>query len=128
MELHDSKIVAWTLADGRLVIRLDAYVHVSLGRPGVDAGTGWEQRVELVLEGAVLGVATAEAPLWITEGMVATAAGELALLPVPLELGGPVRLDLAGAGGRLAATGSAMSLSPAGEPRFVERVSGAPAG
>ncbi|HWB58384.1 MAG TPA: hypothetical protein VG733_02790 [Chthoniobacteraceae bacterium] len=44
IELHDSKLVAVSWADGVAVVMLSpAIVHRSEGRPGVDAGTVWWQ-------------------------------------------------------------------------------------
>lgn len=40
IELHDSAVTARRRRGGRVVLHLDAYVHVSDGEPGVDPGSG----------------------------------------------------------------------------------------
>ena len=131
--LQESKLLAWKLDGQRLTVRLDAYIHVSQGQPGVDAGTAWEQAVELVLEAAAIDQAPAAAPLWLLEATVALGAApgapladgsSTALLALPLEHAGQVRLSLAGEGGRLLATGQGLTSTALGEPRFVERFAG----
>ena len=47
VELHDSKITSIVDSDYTVVVELHAYIHQSLGRPGVDQGTGWTQKVRL---------------------------------------------------------------------------------
>ena len=54
IELHDSSVTAIRMEGSDVVIDLDAYVHVSEGAPGIDAGTGWTQRVRMtVCDGVV---------------------------------------------------------------------------
>ena len=38
VELHDSKLRSWEAVGSRISLRLDAYVHASLGEPGVATG------------------------------------------------------------------------------------------
>ena len=123
--LCESKLVSWSLAAGRLTLRLDAYLHVSQGQPGFDAGTAWEQPVELVLTGVEVQRAPAEAPLWLTGGAISLDGGPgLALLPLPLEHAGVARLVLEGESDRLEAAGLGLTAKALGEPRFVERFAG----
>ena len=124
--IGESKLVSWSLAAGRLTVRLDAYLHVSQGQPGVDAGTAWEQPVELVLTGVEVQRAPAEAPSWLTGGTVELGGGPgLALIPLPLEHAGAARLRLEGESDRFEAAGLGLTVIALGEPRFVERFSGA---
>ena len=55
-ELHDSELaVLWyEQNDEAILIFRWLYVHESEGRPAVDAGVGWFQRAELVIENASL--------------------------------------------------------------------------
>jgi hypothetical protein len=124
MELHDSKLLRWELRGADLVARLDAYVHVSLGVPGEDAGTGWSQELELVVRGARVSEEPRELPMWIADGVIRAAGEALLLVPVPLEGKAAVEVTLAGAEGRLAVSGAGVSLTAAGQPRFVERFDG----
>ena len=55
IELHDSKLVAVSWADGVVVVMLSpACVHRSEGRPGVDAGTVWRQSAMFTMTDAVV--------------------------------------------------------------------------
>ncbi len=123
--LHDSKVLA-VIREGRgLRIRLAAYVHVSVGLPGIDAGTGWAQELDLVLGEASLTAAPAEGTLWISEGQVAIDGTPLRLLPLELRRAGRVRMELAGAEGRLFAEAASISIATRGDPEFVEKFAGA---
>ena len=120
--LRESKLMSWKLLGTDLILRLDGYVHASLGVPGQDQGTGWSQELTLVVHGAHILEEPRELPLWISGG-AATIAGEpLALLPVPFDEQLPLVLRLEGAAETLAASGSGLTLAAIGEPRFVERV------
>jgi hypothetical protein len=126
MALHDSKLLRWELRGTDLVARLDAYVHVSLGVPGKEKGTGWSQELSLLVRNArVADEAPRELPLWITGGSVEVAGENLILVPVPLETAAAVRVELAGSGGTLAVSGDGLTLTALGEARFVERFEGA---
>ena len=121
LELHDSKVLS-VVADGAAVrILLDAYVHVSTGKPGRDAGTGWSQEVALVVA-----FGTVHEPhdgaLWILDGEATLDGVPAGLLPLPLAVEGAVGLTLAGAEGRLRVSGRGLTVVEQGEPVFVEKV------
>jgi hypothetical protein len=119
--LGDSKVLQLTFTSSSLRIVLDAYVHVSQGKPGFDAGTGWSQQLQLVLGAAELLERPAALPLWLSAGAV---DGDQGLLPVPLQRPGPVQLLLEGAEGRLQARGEGLAVEELSEPVFVERFAG----
>jgi hypothetical protein len=126
--LAESKVSAVSLEGGVARVRLDALVHVSQGRPGTDAGTSWEQPVEVVLQGAVLEERPPELPLWLEGGSLTLggAQGEgAALVAVPLSFAGEVRLHLWAGTARLSLRGSGLSVEEKGSARFVERFEGA---
>jgi hypothetical protein len=125
IELHNSKLLRWELRGADLMARLDAYVHVSLGVPGEDQGTGWSQEVELLLRNVSVEEKPRELPLWIAGGTILVAGDALELLPIPFEAGARISLQLWGAEGKLAASGDALTLTALGEARFVERFEGA---
>jgi hypothetical protein len=54
VELHDSELaVLWFEHNEEAILIFSSlYVHESEGKPGIDDGTGWFQRAELVIEGA----------------------------------------------------------------------------
>jgi len=82
IECHDSTLLSVTL--GRdLQLELSAYVHVSEGEPGRDAGTGWEQEFELVLTDAVV-EETPPGSVEITDGRIEVDEQVFAgLIPLP---------------------------------------------
>ena len=55
IEIHDSVIDAITNVDGKAVLYSSSvYIHKSLGKPGVDPGTGWVQRAKLTIVDAII--------------------------------------------------------------------------
>ena len=126
--LAESKLVS-VAAEGETVrVLLDALVHVSQGLPGVDGGTSWEQQVELAFEQAVIDRHPGELPLWLEGGGLAQggpASPEAALVAVPQQLAGEVRLHLWAAGAQLIVRGRGLSVEEQGAARFVERFEGA---
>jgi hypothetical protein len=122
VELHDSKLVSWEARGTSLVLRLDGYVHSSLGVPGEDQGTGWSQVLELAVSEASVSCEPRELPLWISSGAVEISGRMLLLLPLPLEEAGAVALRFEGAGGTLAVSGAGLTLTALGEAVFVECV------
>ncbi len=47
IEIHDSTLQRIDIHGDALAVTVDAYIHRSPGRPGVDRGTGWSQLVQL---------------------------------------------------------------------------------
>ena len=47
VEIHDSTIVSIAQHVDKIIVELDAIVHRSNGRPGIDSGTVWKQSVRL---------------------------------------------------------------------------------
>jgi hypothetical protein len=121
-ELHDSKVLSVTDDDGTVRALLSAYVHVSTGEPGRDAGTGWSQDIELVLTCAAVESRPAELPMWITDGSLSVGTARAVLLPLPLDTAGDVRLVLIGSEGTLTVRAAAVVAVPKGEAIFIERV------
>ena len=125
--LAESKLTSVTVEGGRIKVLLDALVHVSQGRPGVDGGTSWEQPVELSFEDAALEEEPAALPLWLEGGALAQGgpeSAEAALVAVPSTLAGEVRLRLWSEGGRLSVRGRGLAVGEKGSARFVERFGG----
>jgi hypothetical protein len=120
--LQESKLLRWSWRGADLLLRLDGYVHVSLGAPGQDQGTAWSQELELLLRNARVLEEPRELPLWISEGALDKDSALLLLLPVPFEERGSMLLKLAGAEGALVASGDGLGVSAVSEPRFIERV------
>lgn len=56
VELNDSMIVSINQHGDTIIVELDAIVHRSNGRPGIDSGTVWKQSVRLTFSrGKILG-------------------------------------------------------------------------
>jgi hypothetical protein len=124
IELHDTKVLWWRAEGSILRIRLDAYVHVSSGEPGLDPGTGWSQEVDVVVQNASIVAVPSETSLWITRGSVEVEGSLQDGLPLPFDASGAIRIEWTGAEGRLAVSGSGLSVIPLDEPRFVEKFPG----
>jgi hypothetical protein len=125
--LGESKLTSVSVEGGRVRVLLDALVHVSQGRPGLDSGTSWEQPVALSMEqGAVEGLPAA-LPLWLEGGALVLGPGEgegSALVAVPQAFAGEVVLHLLADGARLTVRGRGLSVEEHGSARFVERFAG----
>lgn len=121
IELHDSKVLSVTEQGGAVHVRLDAYLHVSSGDPGRDAGTGWSQEVELVIANGAIRESP-QGTLWILDGRITVDGAELDLLPLPLEEKGDIVIALSGHEGRLSVSGRGIAVVEKGEPVFVEKV------
>lgn len=70
IELHDSRMTRIRSEGSAVVLELNAYIHVSDGIPGVDAGTGWRQPIRMTIEGAVVRKDFEGEGLWITDGTI----------------------------------------------------------
>jgi hypothetical protein len=125
LELHDSTVIALRAEGDDVVLELDAYIHVSDGEPGVDAGTGWSQPVRFTVRAGVVRRDFDGDSLSITDGAVRIGARVLDnMLPLALDEIGAVAVELVGSEGRLTVTGAALRIEPTGAAVFVERVPG----
>ena len=123
MEFHDSRILSMRRDGADLRIRVSAYIHVSEGEPGRDAGTGWIQEMDLVLSDVQVHSAPAQETGDISTGRVRV--GDRTLeneLPLPFDHAGEVRLELETLGGQLTVVATRLAALEIGEPRFVEDV------
>jgi len=86
IELHDSKVEAITNLNGTIVVHFSsAYLHRSEGSPGVDAGTGWTQAVEMLFESAQISGRAPEFPCEIWNGEFAVEGrGQQGLISIPV--------------------------------------------
>lgn len=127
IELHDSVLAYVNQGGGRIEIGLGpAYIHKSVGVPGIDAGTGWVQNATIVLNGASVEGQIPDIPCDLSDGTLvigeATSRNEL---PVPLDQRGQIALTLEPMrGGRLVFRGEQIAITLLGEPKYVEPFSG----
>jgi len=69
IEIHDSELKTVTVTDGNVVLELSpAYIHMSDGRPGIDAGTGWLQNAVIRVRGGELVGSINELPCTLWDG------------------------------------------------------------
>lgn len=115
IELHDSTLAAMRREDDVLVLELrPAYVHRD--------GAGWSQDADLRLSDAADMTAPIHLPLAMRGGALETPHGAFdGLLPVPLEISGPVRFacELVSAA-RIDSAAGALRIELPGEARFIE--------
>jgi hypothetical protein len=121
IELHDTTVLSVTTTEGNVIIDASAYVHASLGRPGIDAGTGWSQPARFtVFEGCVVRRHDGDS-LWVTDGVITV--GEQVfdnIVPAAKEAEVDVKLVFSGAEGVLEVVGVGLRVEVTGEARFVE--------
>jgi hypothetical protein len=125
IEIHDSDVDAVSNVDGKVVLCFPCvYIHKSLGRPGVDPGTGWVQKARLTIAD---GIIKSTLPLFPGELL----AGYLRLgdsildneIPVPLNFRGDTELRLESWNDQfILVSGSGAALELIGEPTYVEDV------
>jgi len=127
IELHDSKIaVIWFDHGAAIMIFSHAYIHRSEGEPGIDSGTGWSQRAELVIDEATQIDLPRAWPCKIYDGLLElNGVVHENEIPIPLVSGGSVRLklDLADDDDNFMSVefvGSDAHLTLLGEARYVE--------
>jgi hypothetical protein len=125
VELHDSELASVTLVDTSAVLSFShAYVHESIGQPGVDVGSGWYQPANFVVTHATV-APLVQLPASVSGGSL-RAAGRLHenVIPLAASLAGPIDLSLAlSAGDILVVHGDTLSIELHGERSAVENFS-----
>src|SRR5688500_6803177 len=98
IEIHDSRLNAITLgADGVHIQFEHAYIHQSEGRPGEDAGTGWSQKLEIVVMDGVIEVDVPSKPCELSDGTLVLEDQSFEnVVPLPCEFSGRVKLSFEG--------------------------------
>lgn len=100
IEIHDSTLDSIEKNGSTLVAVLSAYLHSSVGSPGVSPGSGWSQTAHLQIgDGTDNGVGT---PVGLSGGKV-DLGDEVHdnLIPLPMTHDGPVRIELETAKGEI---------------------------
>jgi hypothetical protein len=125
IEIHDSDIDTVRSVDGKAVLCFSSvYIHKSLGKPGVDPGTGWVQKAKLTIADAII-IST----LTLFPGEVL--GGYLRLgdsifdneIPIPLNFRGDIELRLESWNDRvILVSGRGAELELIDEPTYVEDV------
>lgn len=123
IELHDSEVESILLEGNDVRIAfVKVYIHKSEGRPGVDPGTGWVQKAELLLGDASIEGEAPDLPRWLGGGSLAVDEVVYSnVIPVPLDESGKIALVLEFVSGdQIEVRSKRISLTMIGEPRYVE--------
>jgi hypothetical protein len=122
LEFHDSEVSAVQPQGEDLSISFSAaYVHRSEGAPGVDAGSGYAQALEILLQRATWSGELRACLGRLSGGHLCSDGQRLPLVPLPYESAGPISVELVFQNGdSLTATAERAVIRFTGEPRFVE--------
>jgi hypothetical protein len=123
IELHDSELANVDVVGTRVRISLrPAYIHKSLGTPGVDAGTGWIQEIDLVIEDGLVKGELRKLPADLGGGELSVDEHSISnVLPLPLNTIGRIVLTLELKwGGVIHVHGSRIVAEPINEAKYVE--------
>jgi hypothetical protein len=126
LEFHDSEVSLAAGADGTFrVLFSEAYIHRSLGRPGIDAGAGYIQPAELVFSVASWSEPTDSCVGDLSDGCLLIDGKKLSLVPLPFSASGQVSAEFVfTSGASLSVSASSVVCACTGEPRFVENYAG----
>jgi hypothetical protein len=96
IELHDSTIAELSHKENgsAVLVFSSLYIHESVGRPGIDAGTGWFQPAEIVIEDPSSNDYVCAWPCQVLDGKIEMDGAEFANL-VPLLLSNTKSFKLA---------------------------------
>lgn len=122
IELHDSEIAQLEHEGTTLVMKLEAYVHHSMGVPGRDAGTGWIHGAELRFDSGRFAGPAPMLPAEILGGTLRLDEQQLEnMLPATLNFSGSVRLELdLGSFSKLVIEGAGLSVALTDEGSYME--------
>jgi hypothetical protein len=123
IEIHDSELKTVTVTDGNIVLELSpAYIHMSDGRPGIDAGTGWLQNAVIRVRGGELLGSINELPCTLWDGHLTVSDESFDnLVPIPLDSAGNIALELTSRSGEtLRVRGDRITLKLLGEPKYID--------
>lgn len=122
VEIHDSTLARIESSGDDLVAVVDAYIHRSAGRPGVDRGTGWSQPVHFRFRKGTVTGSVATIPIELLDGRLVLSGATLSnVIPMPLSHMGPCRLELESWNDvRVIIEGEGVTSDFAGPPVYVE--------
>lgn len=123
MEFHDSEVERITQeGDNIRVSFVEVYIHKSEGQPGIDPGTGWVQKAEMLLENASIEGRAPDLPRWLDGGSISVDGktyDNMVLFPSGLRGDVLLVLDFV-SGEKVEISAKGISLSLIGEPKYVE--------
>lgn len=126
LEFHDSVLTALYWREDLLTAELDAYLHRSTGRPGIDRGTGWQGLVRLSLAAGEVEGKADDLPLDLWDGGVEVGGKKFAnVLPIPSAFATPARVTLVCTSGlKIVLTGTRLDAVLVGEAAYVDEFPG----
>ena len=122
LEFHDSNVGAVQFSASSACLFFEpAYLHHSMGRPGVDDGTGHTQPVDLLFGGALIQGYSQECSGQLSGGKVSVNGVAYSVLPVPFQASGEISATFVFCTGEVfALTATSVSCKGRGAPSFVE--------
>ena len=123
IELHDSIVEAVRFSNGNLEVAVSAYIHRSIGIPGVDDGTGWVQDVVIDFQDGKLTGDLGNLPARIFDGELHIGSQIFPnMISLPCDIVGPILLTLfvSPDNRRLVLFGDSMVVRPKEEAKYVE--------
>lgn len=123
IEIHDSVVDSVSNVDGKAVLYCSSvYIHKSLGKPGVDPGTGWVQQASLTIVDAVIKSTVALFPAELFGGYLRL--GDEILdneIPIPLNFSRDTELRLESWNDQIIlVSGRRVELELIDEPTYIE--------
>jgi hypothetical protein len=123
LELHDSVVMSYSQGTGIICLVLDANIHQSAGRPGVDSGNGYTQQIVLDFDDGVIQGEVGNLPTDILHGELQV--GDLLfrnMFELPFTGLGDAKLTvfLSPDYRKVTISGSAISVKLIDEPMYVE--------
>ena len=125
IEIHDSFLNSVETVGKQLELTIEAYIHKSKGKPGVDPGTGWTQNVLLTIEDGSFDGNIKNIPWDLADGTLQI-NDQVSdnMIPIPLDQSGQIELTLIDkkSGYRFVARGNRISLKLLGESTIHRRI------
>jgi len=126
LEFHDSVVASITVEDDGLLVNFsEAYVHRSIGQPGVSAGDGFVGPAKLFFLGATWSGELAGAIGPISDARIVIADQAHSLLKLPFKTESTLSAEFSFASGaELRVSASGVTCVVTGPARFVEHYPG----
>jgi hypothetical protein len=121
-EFHDSKVSTVNLVGSDLELIFEpAYIHRSVGKPGIDPGQGFNQKVHLKLGEAMWIGVLKDCFGTLSDGTLTHEGKTSNLLPIPFESTGGISISLIfQSGERLFVEAKSAKCAAAGPEFFIE--------
>jgi hypothetical protein len=124
IEFHDSTFNGVREDGTNLIVRFSAaYIHVSDGKPGLDAGSGWSQEALLHISGASVSGEIHELPCVLWDGSLRLGGDSFKMIPIPLDYEGHVEIRLE-ENGEMRITGTRVHLELVGDATHTDKFPG----